>query len=55
MGNLPPGVHTATWDELADRFGATHLGAGNCWKDSNVPWTHLGVLGVGGHISMGVS
>lgn len=22
-GNLPPGVHEATWDEFADRFGIT--------------------------------
>ncbi len=22
-GNLPPGVHEATWDEIADRFGIT--------------------------------
>lgn len=22
-GNLPPGVHDATWDEIADRFGTT--------------------------------
>ena len=22
-GNLPPGIHWATWDEIADRFGGT--------------------------------
>jgi hypothetical protein len=22
-GNLPPGIHAATWDEIADRFGTT--------------------------------
>jgi hypothetical protein len=22
-GNLPPGLHTATWEEVADRFGST--------------------------------
>ena len=23
-GNLPPGIHSATWDEIVDRFGGTH-------------------------------
>ena len=30
-GNLPPGVHRATWSELYDRFGTTrHAGAVGC-------------------------
>jgi len=24
-GNLPPGIHSATWDEVEDRFGVVSI------------------------------